>query len=97
MNESHYQVNHNEQTNSEIRSSWNDLSSPSITKKINEKLIDIDLFVDVESETDFRSQKSIFGRKYLKSTLPIKSHSQYSIGYSKCYSPLYPKFTVCKT
>ena len=76
INESHCQVNHNEQTHSEIRSSWNDLSSPSDTKKINEKLIDIDLFVDIESKTDFRSQKSVLGRKYLKVSVPIKSHSQ---------------------
>ena len=75
-NESHYQVNHNEQTHSEIRSSWNDLSSPSDMKKINEKLIDIDLFVDIELKIDFRSQKSILGRKYLKVSLPIKSHPQ---------------------
>ena len=74
--ESHYPINHNEQTHSETRSSWNDLSSPSGMKKINEKLIDIDLFVDIESKTDFRSQKSVFGRKYLKVSGLIKSHSQ---------------------
>ena len=76
INESHCQVNHNEQTHSEIRSSWNDLSSPSDMKKINEKLTDIDLFVDIESKTDFRSQKSVLGRKYLKVSVLIKSHSQ---------------------
>ena len=36
--ESHYQINHNEQTHSEIRSSWNDLSSPSDMNRINEIL-----------------------------------------------------------
>ena len=46
-------------------------------KKINEKLIDIDLFVDIELKTDFRSQKSVLGRKYLKVSLPIKSQPQY--------------------
>ena len=76
INESHYQVNHDEQTHSEIRSSWNDLPSPSGMKKINEKLIDIDLFVDIELKTDFRSQRSVLGRKYLKVSLPIKSQSQ---------------------
>ena len=74
--ESHYQINHNEQTHSETRSSWNDLSSPSIMNRINEKLIDIDLIVDIESKSGFRSEKSWFGGKVLESSPPIKSHSQ---------------------
>ena len=74
--ESHYQINHNEQTHSEIRSSWNDLSSPSGMKRINEKLIDIDLSVDIESKTDFRPEKSWFEGKMIESGVPIKSHPQ---------------------
>ena len=50
--------------------------SPSDMKKINEKLIDIDLFVDIESKIDFRSQKIIFWGKCLKISLHIKSHSR---------------------
>ena len=66
-NESHYQVNHNEQTHSEIRSSWNDLSSPSDTKKINEKLIDIDLFVLMLSQKPISDLKNQFlGENTLK-------------------------------
>ena len=79
INESHYQVNHDEQTHSEIRSSWNDLSSPSGMKKINEKLIYIDLFVDIELKTDFRSQKSVLGRKCVKSSPLLKSHPQWKV------------------
>ena len=50
------QINHNKQTHSEIRSSWNDLSSPSGMKRIDEKLIDIDLVVDIKLKTDFRPE-----------------------------------------
>ena len=75
-NESHYQVNHNEQTHSEIRSSWNDLPSPSHMKKINEKLIDIDLFVDIESKPDFRPENRDLEGEILESSVPIKSHPQ---------------------
>ena len=75
--ESHYQINHNEQTHSEIRSSWNDLSSPSGMKRINEKLIDIDLIVDIGLKPDFRPENSWFGGEILKSSVPLKSHPQY--------------------
>ena len=53
---SHSQINQNEQTHSEIRFSWNDLSSPSGMKRIDEKLIDIDLVVDIKSKSDFRPE-----------------------------------------
>ena len=46
-------------------------------KRINEKLIDIDLSVDIESKTDFRPEKSWFGGKVSESSVPIKSHPQY--------------------
>ena len=48
-------------------------------KRINEKLIDIDLIVDIESKSGFRSEKSWFGGKVLESSPPIKSHSQYLV------------------
>ena len=64
--ESHYQINHNEQTHSETISSWNDLSSPSGMNRINEKLIDIDLIVDIVSKPDLRPEKSWFGVQMLK-------------------------------
>ena len=76
MFESHYQINHDEQTHSEITSSWNDLSSPSSVNRIDEKLIDIDLIVDIESKSEFGPEKSWFGRKMLKVSVPIKSHPQ---------------------
>ena len=41
------------------------LSSPLNMGRINEKLMDIDLVVDIESKTDFRSKKSSFGAKTL--------------------------------
>ena len=76
-NESHYQVNHNEHAHSEITSSSNDLPSPSGIKKINEKLIDIDLFVDIESKPDFRPENRDLEGEILKSSVPVKSHPQY--------------------
>ena len=82
--ESHYQINHNEQTHSETRSSWNDLSSPSIMMKINEKLMDIDLFVDIESKTDFRSRNTSFGAKSVKSAIPIKCRPQWYVCNHMC-------------
>ena len=63
---SHYQIKHNEQTHSEMRVSWNDLSSPSDMKRINEKLIDIDLIVDIESKPDFRPENRDLEGEILK-------------------------------
>ena len=73
---SHYQINHNEQTHFEIRYSWNDLSSASGMNTINEKPIDIDLIVDIESKPDFRPENHDLEGKFLKVSLPIKSHPQ---------------------
>ena len=60
INKSHYETNDNEKPYSKTKSSRNDLSSPSGMKKINEKLMYIDLFVDIGSKTDPSSQKSLF-------------------------------------
>ena len=76
---SHYKINLNEQTHFEIKVSWNDLSLSSGTKRINEKLINIDLIVDVESKSDFGPENRDFERKYLKVSIPIKSHPQWTV------------------
>ena len=73
---SHYQINLNEQTHFEIKVSWNDLSSSSGIKRINENLIDIDLIIDIVSKSDFEPENHDLKGKFLKSTTPIKSHPQ---------------------
>jgi hypothetical protein len=45
-------------------------------KRINEKLIDIDLFVDIESKTDFGPENHDLEGKSLKISPLIKSHPQ---------------------
>lgn len=52
--------------------------------KINEKLMDIDLFVDIESKTDFRPQNSLFEAKMIKVSVPLKSHSQWYVSNHMC-------------
>ena len=69
-----YSMIFNQQTHSEIRSSWNGLSSPLGMKTIDEKLIDIDLVVDIKSKSDFRPENHDLEGKCLKVSVPIKSH-----------------------
>ena len=53
MNKSHPRINNNEEINLKIKKRWNDLSSRSSIKKIDEKLTTIDLIINIWLKLDF--------------------------------------------
>ena len=77
-------MRHIEQMNFEIKKIWNDLSSRSSMKGIDEKLTVIGLVVDIWSKLDFIEIHTSKINISAESTIPLKSHPQWEVHNHTC-------------